>query len=876
MPTEVAAAGGATSPMHGSSPIGRLTTSAASAAAAFTPGQVLAARYRVIGLLGRGGMGEVYRADDLTLGQPVALKFLPRALAETPGLVDRFRAEVRLARQVSHPNVCRVYDIGEIDGQTFLTMEFVDGEDLGTLLRRIGHLPRVKADEVARQLCAGLAAAHDRSVLHRDLKPSNVMIDGDGRVRITDFGLAIRSDRPTAGEFAGTPAYMAPEQFAGGPLTERSDLYALGLILYEVYTGRRPFDAATLGEWRSRHTESQPTRPGQHGEPVDEATERAILRCLEKDPSQRPASALQLAASLPGGDPVAAALAAGETPSPEMVAASGGEGALSPRAAWLLLAGAALALAGLLMVSRHSTDLGLSVPPRSAAALRERAREILGRYGLDRGAIDDADWFERDYDPMAFVAKRIPSTQWRPAFARWGAPIVYVYRQSPELLWLQNWDGRVSQYEPPPIIPGMAMLTLTGRGELRGLTWNPPGYDSTGAAASGSVDWAGLFHEAGLDLSRFHPVDPRWVPPAAYDSRAEWVGPAPWAPEYELRVSAAAYRGTPCFFGVYGPWTKPLTSHSSGITPTIWMLFNGIFALVTLLMCLGGYLAYRNARLGRGDRRGALRIAGAGLVLQLFSFATHTHYFPAFTPMMWNIINHGVGPGLAIAVFVFSVYLALEPYLRRRMPELLIGWARLIEGRFADARVGREVLIGSLGGLLACLAGHVTSAVTTWVPTLGETAVPPDYDVVYGGVRTLSTLSAGLLVGLEIGLTLFGVLFLLRLLLRNSAAALAGLVLVASVFSLGGENTRVELPAALLTGLACGVCVARGGLLALISLMFVYITLSRVPLPLSSAAPYASASIALIVIVCAMITYAFGRSLGGRSPFGRGFAAELD
>ena len=157
----------------------------------FTPGTVLAERYRIIGLLGRGGMGEVYRADDLKLGQPVALKFLPDGSSRTRRCLERFYAEVRIARQVSHPNVCRVYDIGEVDGQHFLSMEYIDGEDLASLLARIGRLPADKALEIARQLCAGLAAAHDEGVLHRDLKPANIMLDGRGRVRITDFGLAV-------------------------------------------------------------------------------------------------------------------------------------------------------------------------------------------------------------------------------------------------------------------------------------------------------------------------------------------------------------------------------------------------------------------------------------------------------------------------------------------------------------------------------------------------------------------------------------------------------------------------------------------------------------------------------------------------------------
>src|SRR5215472_5209616 len=168
-------------PLTGSDPIG---------GGRFVPGQILAGRYRVVALAGRGGMGEVYRADDLTLSQVVAIKFLPEALTQDPGALARFHSEVRIARQIAHPNVCRVFDIGDTGGTPFLTMEYVDGEDLASAVRRFGKLSQDKAVEVTRQICAGLAAAHDRGVIHRDLKPANVMLDGAGKVRITDFGLA--------------------------------------------------------------------------------------------------------------------------------------------------------------------------------------------------------------------------------------------------------------------------------------------------------------------------------------------------------------------------------------------------------------------------------------------------------------------------------------------------------------------------------------------------------------------------------------------------------------------------------------------------------------------------------------------------------------
>src|SRR5215468_11928947 len=179
----------------------------------FAPGTLFAGRFRIVAPLGRGGMGEVYRADDLRLGQTVALKLLPIEVATDPVRLAQFHNEVRIARTISHRNVCRTYDIGDADGRPFLTMEYVDGEDLASLLKRIGRFPQEKAVEVARQICAGVAAAHERGVLHRDLKPANVMIDGQGHVRITDFGLAGLADQIESGQVReGTPAYMAPEQ----------------------------------------------------------------------------------------------------------------------------------------------------------------------------------------------------------------------------------------------------------------------------------------------------------------------------------------------------------------------------------------------------------------------------------------------------------------------------------------------------------------------------------------------------------------------------------------------------------------------------------------------------------------------------------------
>ena len=232
----------------------------------FMAGTVATGRYRIIELLGRGGMGEVYRADDITLNQSVALKFLPALFGQDQTWLERFYNEVRLARQVTHPNVCRVFDIGQFQGEHFISMEYIDGENLASLLPpHRPPRPTTKSLQIARQLCPGLAAAHDRGVLHRDLKPANVMIDGRGSVRITDFGLAAPADQfrkeAGSGTRAGTPAYMSPEQLAGKPATLRSDVYSLGLVLYEIFTGKRAFHGGSFHDYQKTPTVPKIPRP---------------------------------------------------------------------------------------------------------------------------------------------------------------------------------------------------------------------------------------------------------------------------------------------------------------------------------------------------------------------------------------------------------------------------------------------------------------------------------------------------------------------------------------------------------------------------------------------------------------------------------------
>ncbi|MCX6612858.1 MAG: serine/threonine-protein kinase, partial [Acidobacteria bacterium] len=355
----------------------------------FLPGTLLNGRYRIIALLGKGGMGEVYRATDLTLGQSVALKFLPALASSDPRWLERFHSEVRIARQVSHPNVCRVYDIGEAEGLPFLSMEYVDGEDLASLLRRIGRLPCDKAIEISRKACAGLAAAHSKGVIHRDLKPHNIMLDRNGEVLICDFGLAAVASELNAAEIRqGTPAYMAPEQIKGTEVTHSSDIFSLGLVLYELFTGKRAYTASNINEMLNQQEAMSLTSMSSHASDIDPAVENIIRRCLDPIPANRPHSAIAIAAALPGGDPLAAALAAGQTPSPELVAASNSAG-LSTRYSVPLVVGALIYLLAFPYLKGHVEILDYAPVDLPQAALMVKAREIAVSFGYPS---KPADW----------------------------------------------------------------------------------------------------------------------------------------------------------------------------------------------------------------------------------------------------------------------------------------------------------------------------------------------------------------------------------------------------------------------------------------------------------------------------------------------------
>jgi len=264
-------------------------------------GSVFAGRYEILEEVGKGGMGKVYKAFDRTLREPVALKLLKPEISFNEKAVERFRNELKFARKISHRHVCRLFDLGEAAVVHFITMEFVEGEDLKAFIRRSGHLTPAKAVAIARQVAEGLAEAHRLGVIHRDLKPQNVMIDREGNAKIMDFGLAryAESEGMTgSGVLLGTPEYMSPEQFDLKEVDARSDLYALGAILFEMVTGRAPFTGETPLSVALKHKNEKAKDTREVNPLVPESLARLIARLLEKDPARRLQSADEVLAEL--------------------------------------------------------------------------------------------------------------------------------------------------------------------------------------------------------------------------------------------------------------------------------------------------------------------------------------------------------------------------------------------------------------------------------------------------------------------------------------------------------------------------------------------------------------------------------------------------
>jgi serine/threonine protein kinase len=811
-------------------------------------------------------MGEVYRADDLTLGQPVALKFLPDEAARDQALLERFKNEVRIARRVSHPNVCRVYDVGDVEGHTFFTMEYVDGEDLASLLRRIGRLPEDKALDIARQLCAGLAAAHAKGVLHRDLKPANIMLDGRGQVVITDFGLAGIADQIHGAEVrSGTPAYMAPEQLAGKEVTTRSDIYSLGLVLYEVFTGKRAFSEKPVGRAQADRT---PSRPSSVVKDLNPVVERVILRCLENEPSARPANVFSVAAALPGGDPLAAALAAGETPSPQLVAASGESDGLRPRVAVVCLAAVLLGLALVTYLSIHYSALEKMGLEQTPEVLTQKSREMIARLGYGGRPTDSDFGLDYDGDFQDYVEKNDKPPHWDAVLAARPSLLQYWYRQSPDALVAWSFrensltPGIVTKSDPPNVLSGMIDLVLDPQGRLTYFQAIPPQKQEEKkepAAPAAPFDWNILFTTAGLDPSKLQAAEPTWNSLAASDARMAWTGSWPGTTR-PLRVEAAAFQGKPVFFSLIGDWTKPQRMKSTE-KKSIGEQAGRIVGLIVLCTLLAGsvFLARRNYRQGRGDRAGALRLAAVIFLLEMGLWLCRCHFATIGDTIGLFIV--AVSTALFTSGVTWTLYMAVEPWVRRHWPKTIISWSRLLSGQARDPVVGRDILFGVALGVIWILIFQIR-----YIPMMRMGAAPALFstDALMGGRTALGAWLYQWPSSIQTTLAFFFLLFGLKVLLRREW--IAAIVLVAiSALPRGLSSTfmAVEIPAQILVYAIAVLIVLRFGFVPLACAVFTVNLMANVPFSADFSAWYMPTSILALLSVVALAGWGFYHSLGG-------------
>jgi len=843
-----------------------LTTSDPIGGGRFAPGTMVSERYRIVALLGRGGMGEVYRAEDLRLSQVLAIKFLPEALSRDESALGRFHSEVRVARQVSHPNVCRVFDIGDANGLPFLTMEYIDGEDLSSLIRRIGRLPQDKAVEVSRQVCAGLAAAHERGVVHRDLKPANVMLDGAGKARITDFGLAgIAATLQGADVRAGTPAYMAPEQLAGKEVTIKSDIYSLGLLMYELLTGRRTYEAATLPELIKSREEGTITNPSALVKDLDPLIERVILRCLEKDPSKRPASALQVAAALPGGDPLAAALAAGETPSPEMVAASGTTEGMSPKLAVSCLL-AVLALLGICgYLGFRESGLRLINPRYSTEILRHRAQEIRTSLGYSSEPRDVASGFSYDDDYLDYLTKKgKPEQDWSRVLVENPPLLEFWYRESPAEIVPKGFvgssltPGYVTFSDPPRIFSGMVNLRLSPTGRLLYFQAIPPEKEQ-GVLAEKPVDWHPLFAAAGMDESNFKPATPEWNTLSSADKRAAWDGTWPGTGR-PLHIEAAALHGSPVFFMLAGPWTNPqrMAPPEDPRSERISNIFK--VAVSSSLIFTAIWLARRNYTRGKGDARGAWRIAWVILALELALFLSLAHL--KFSGDSLFLFVLAVSTGLLVAAQMWTLYLALEPYVRSKWPQTIVSWSRILSGKLRDPLVGRDVLYGTILGLAWVFVLRIGFLLLMRV---GERPQLPQTESLEGIRAAFSMWLGKAFGGITTVLVFFFALVIFRAVVKNRwAAAALFVVIFALPRVLSSNHPWIDAPVWIIVYGIAAIAVVRFGLVALAIAVFTADLLLNLPFTMDFSRWYVPETACMALSIVALAGWGFYTALAGQ------------
>jgi serine/threonine-protein kinase len=578
----------------------------------------------------------------------------------------------------------------------------------------------------------------------------------------------------------------------------------------------------------------------------------------------------QLAAALPGGDPLVAAIAAGETPSPELIAASGLKEGLRPAIAVALLvvvvAGSLTAVA----MDRRTKLIERLAPGKPPEVLVERARDIVRRAGYVDEPADAAFGFDYDARLIRYVEYTDASTRRWDQF-RLFSPVTFWYRQSPRPLERSpflNWTT-VTTVNPPLQVAGDVIVGLDGEGRLKWLDAVPP-RARTADGTSRSVDWTPLLADAGFDPSSLTPVEPRSTPATFADAEHAWTVRRP-SGSASLQVEAAEYQGRPVTFHIDGPWTPDDRAVAALAGARVRVGSWSAIVLALAIMAGSVFYARQNLRLGRGDRRGTWRLMAAMLIVSNLAWILSEHHVATFWEFALFIT--ALSTAVFFTVGVGVLYLALEPFVRRRWPQMLVSWTRVVQGSWRDPLVGRDLLIGCAVGVAVAVLVHLETSMPPLFGFADGTLLATPMDALLGPLSFVNVLLQILLAGAMFrGLVTIFFLFFLRMILRSDRAALVGLVAfqtAGQLFSGSGSllpivgTLAIVVPIIVVESVLLVVVLKRCGLLAFIAALFVMTMLAQFPMTFQLSVWYAGYGLAALAIVWAMAVYGFKVSLGG-------------
>ncbi|MDQ3180500.1 MAG: hypothetical protein M3Q33_08270, partial [Acidobacteriota bacterium] len=608
---------------------------------------------------------------------------------------------------------------------------------------------------------------------------------------------------------------------------------------------------------------------------INPLVEQTILQCLEKNPANRPKSAMQVAMMLPGGNPLEAAIAAGETPSPEMVAAAPKKGALKPAVAVACLSAVVLLFAFIVFFAGKVKIQGWIPLEKSPEVLAERADSIIKKLGYANAPVDtDFGFSENIRDYYRYADEEESADRYERIRSGQPALIYFWHRTSPRYLEPLQYET-VRLDDPPNDVSGMTKIILDARGRLLEFQVVPPQViDKT--ARTGEVEWATLFAEAGLDIRNFRQTEASWTSPVFADASLAWEGAHVDHADISVRIEAAAYQGKPVYFQIVAPWDKPLRQEETFSSAAVRAA--GVILILVFLsvVAVGIFLARRNFRRGRSDTKGAFKVSLFTFLVSLTASLLVADHIPSLfreLPILFKII----GDSLFSAALIGLIYFALEPYVRRRWSSLIISWSRLLAGDWRDPLVGRDILVGGLLGVAHTAVIYSMFLLPHWfgIPTLPN----PGTDISY--IESFKYLWANFLMSSVGGIFFaFGTLLFLVLLVTIfrkqwlAKAVFGTLNFSIIVLAFGSQGHWTGWIGAALIATIIIICIGRFGLLAMISFQVFFRLSFHNAITANPSSWYFGNTIFTAVVIIGLAIYGFYISLAGQKIFEGKFLEE--